>query len=200
MRPGFRDPPLDAARCYRALLEAMARPGRVTAPPDLPETPDGLTAGMGAALLTLADQDTPLWLDPGASDEVRRWLRFHCGCPLTDDPARAVLGCVLRPEAMPPLDAFAQGRPEYPDRSATLLLAVRALGDQQGARPVALRGPGVETVQRLDVSGLPEDFWTQWRANAARFPLGVDVFFVSADRVAGLPRSAQAEVTPCTSR
>jgi len=198
MRSGFRDPSLDAARCYRSMLEAMARPGRVMTLPDLPEPPHGLPAGMGAALLTLADQETPLWLDPAAGDEVRQWLRFHCGCPLTEDPARAALGCVLGPLAMPPLAAFRQGEPEYPDRSATLLLAVDSLDDRAGARGVKLRGPGVETVQPLRVCGLAEDFWTQWRANAACFPLGVDVFFVCADRVAALPRTAQAEVTSCT--
>lgn len=200
MRSGFHDPSLDAARCFRTLLEAMARPGRILVLPDTPEPPDGLPRGVGAALLCLADQDTPLWLDPHAGEETRQWLRFHCACPLTEDPARAALGCVLRPSAMPRLAAFSPGDAEYPDRSATLLLAVEGLDGDAGSPGVALRGPGVETVQPLRVSGLPGDFWTQWRANAARFPLGVDVFFLGADRVAGLPRSAQAEVTPCTLR
>ena len=39
-------------------------------------------------LLTLIDQDTPLWLSASLNDEIlRKNLRFHTGAVLTDSPS-----------------------------------------------------------------------------------------------------------------
>ena len=58
--------------------------------PALPEAGGRLAREALAALLTLADLDTPVWLRPGLADEADlAFLRFHCGCPVTDDPALA---------------------------------------------------------------------------------------------------------------
>jgi alpha-D-ribose 1-methylphosphonate 5-triphosphate synthase subunit PhnH len=147
--------------------------------------------GLAALCLTLADLDVPLWLEPSADGACAEWLSFNCGCPLVRDPAEAVLACVMNPASMPPLRAYAQGDAEYPDRSATIFLAVQGLAEGRGAR---LTGPGIRRERSLAVEGLPGDFWGQWQENSARYPLGVDVFFVSGDRIAGLPRSVRAEV------
>ncbi|MHC1713341.1 MAG: phosphonate C-P lyase system protein PhnH [Solidesulfovibrio sp.] len=189
MAPG--DPSLAAARSFRTMLEALSRPGSIHILPEVFSPPKSMSAGMATLCLALADLDVPLWLDPVADPDCADWLRFHCGCPLVQLPEEASLACVLDPARMPPLAAYRQGDSEYPDRSATVFVAVTDLAEGRG---VKLAGPGINREREIEASGLPEGFWKQWKENAAGYPLGVDIFFVSGNRIAGLPRSITAEV------
>jgi alpha-D-ribose 1-methylphosphonate 5-triphosphate synthase subunit PhnH len=186
------------------LLDALSHPGTVLQlDPVTTHTavPEGLSPGMTALLLTLVDSDTPLWLPSGISDAVRQFVRFHCACPLTDDPGRARFLAVPHGFAPPPLAACDQGDPAYPDRSATLLIEVTSLqsgpdnidGNVQDGNTLTLRGPGIEHTHTLGVLGLPEGFWMQWRANHRHFPLGVDAFFCCETVLCGLPRTTHVE-------
>lgn len=186
LTPGFADPVPAAQSCFRALLDAMSRPGRVQRLADLPDAPAPLTPAAAAALLTLADADTPVWTDAGPAAE--HWLRFHAGCPLVADPAAAAfLLATGTPPALALLDA---GTEEEPHRSATLILQVAALAEGEGW---ALSGPGIETRHRLRVTGLPSGFAAEWAANAARFPRGVDVVLCAGPHLAALPRTTRIE-------
>jgi alpha-D-ribose 1-methylphosphonate 5-triphosphate synthase subunit PhnH len=139
------------------------------------------------------DFETPLWLDDALKDDraVVDALRFHCGCPVIDDPARANFALIGDACRAPLLSAFHQGTPEYPDRSTTVVMQVRDLAEAGGVR---LTGPGVKTQMSLHVDGLPADFWRQWSANHRQFPLGVDLILTAGDRIAALPRSIRVEV------
>jgi alpha-D-ribose 1-methylphosphonate 5-triphosphate synthase subunit PhnH len=187
---GFADPALDAQATFRCLLEAIAHPGRIVMAPDgLPVPPAPLLAPAYAAALTLLDFETPLWVDPSlATPAVIDSLRLHCGCPIVSQ-AKARFALLAGPGA--PLAAFDQGTPEYPDRSATLIWQVESLATGRG---VQLTGPGIRTVTRLHVEGLPADFWALWGMCHRQFPLGVDVVFVTADRLAALPRSVDVSI------
>jgi alpha-D-ribose 1-methylphosphonate 5-triphosphate synthase subunit PhnH len=187
---GFADPALDAQAIFRCLLEAIAHPGRiVAAPARRPAPPAPLLPPAYAAALTLLDFETPLWVEPAlATPAVVDSLRLHCGCPIMP-PAAARFG-LLAGDGLP-LSAFDQGTPEYPDRSATLIWQVDSLEAERG---MLLTGPGIRSSRRLQVDGLPDDFWAQWRMNHRQFPLGVDVVFVTADRLAALPRSIEVKV------
>ncbi|MGO4327684.1 phosphonate C-P lyase system protein PhnH [Cupriavidus sp. 2TAF22] len=189
--PGFDDAVQSAQRIFRAALDAMSRPGTVRELAEPCGVPQGLSPALSALLLTLADADTPVWLPPGTPDAVRAFLRFHCGCPLVDDAGQAAFVAVPAGCVAPALAACAQGDPAYPDRSATLLLEVASLSDGPA---VTLRGPGIEHEATLAAQGLPADFWTQWHANQARFPLGVDVLLTSGHALSALPRTTQAEL------
>lgn len=186
MRAGFADPVLDAQACFRAVLEAMARPGRVQGVAAPPEAPAPLGAAAAAVLLTLADADTPVWLDAGA--EVAAWLRFHAGCPVVAAPGQAAFA--LACGTPPGLRDLAQGTEEEPHRSATLIVQVAALEEGAGWR---LTGPGIEHAHRLLVAGLPPDFPAHWAANRTLFPRGVDVILCAGDRLAALPRTTALE-------
>src|SRR5690606_20053474 len=188
--PGFDDGVSRAQQTFRVALQAMAQPGIIQEIHAQCGVPAGLSPGMTAMLLTLADADAPVWLPAGGSEDVRRYLRFHCGCPLVEDPAHARFAAVPGGLAAPALQRLHAGDAAYPDTSATLLIEVEAFG--RGPR-VTLSGPGIATRRELSVAGLPEGFWTQWRANHQLFPLGVDVFLVQGNRLCGLPRTAQAE-------
>lgn len=184
--PGFADPVLDAQSAFRAVLEAMSRPGRIASIDRPPEAPAPLMPAAAAALLTLADIDTPVWSDAG--ERVAAWLGFHAGCPIVPAPRAARFA--LATGAVPMLDALDPGTEEEPQLSATLILQVAALEAGSGWH---LTGPGIEHAHHLRVTGLPEDFLTQWRAQRRHFPCGVDVILCAGTRLAALPRTVQIE-------
>ena len=190
---GFADPVLDSQAAFRALMDAMARPGRfepLTGPADVPAPLSPVTA---AVALTLIDRDTPLWLDPplAAAEPLCRWLAFHCGALVTQDREAAAFAVVADPRSAPPLDSFALGSDAYPDRSTTLVMQVQGLTEDG---PL-LSGPGVAEPFRLGAWPLPADFWQQWCANRATFPRGVDIVLAGPGGVVALPRSLRAEVS-----
>jgi alpha-D-ribose 1-methylphosphonate 5-triphosphate synthase subunit PhnH len=185
---GFAEPVLDAQRVFRAVMEALARPGTVQALACPLAPPAPLTPELAAVALTLVDHETPLWLDEGlrAAPGVAEYLRFHAGAPIVETPASAAFALVADPLRMPPFEAFAPGTPDYPDRSTTLILSLERLSPGPG---FTLQGPGIESHAELDAAPLPPDFVTRWAANRADFPLGLDLILTSRGRVAGLPRS-----------
>lgn len=193
LRPGFDDPVMDSQASFRTLLDVMARPGRIEKIDCALDPPPPLLSAAAAVCLTLLDVDTPLWLDQFAreSEELRAFLSFHCGCPIVEEPASAAFALVTDPLTMPALRAFGQGTAEYPDRSTTLIVQVRALHAEGDA---ILRGPGIEESHRFDASPLPLDFWAQAQLNHEAFPLGVDLIFATSERVAALPRSTALEI------
>jgi alpha-D-ribose 1-methylphosphonate 5-triphosphate synthase subunit PhnH len=190
MHAGFADPVLDAQRAFRSVLEAMAHPGRVAVMPEV-EAPPPLGMAAAAACLTLLDHDTPLWVDAaGATPEVLAWLRFHCGVPVVDRPGGARFALVVDAASLDGLDVFDAGSDERPDLSATVFLQVHELVAGTGFR---LRGPGIDGESRLDVLGAPGGVGATLRANAARFPRGVDLVLCAAHRLAALPRTTHVE-------
>lgn len=180
--PGFADPVLDAQASFRAVLEAMSRPGRVQAIVAPPEIPPGLSPAAAAVLLTLVDVATPLRLAAGA--EAEAWVRFHCGCPIVRDGAAFVL------DAAASLLSLEAGTDEEPQSGATLILDVAALTEGTGW---LLTGPGIRDTHRMRVDGAPAGFVADWAANRARFPRGVDVILCAGTRIAALPRSVAIE-------
>jgi alpha-D-ribose 1-methylphosphonate 5-triphosphate synthase subunit PhnH len=186
---GFAEPALDAQAIFRCLLEAIAHPGRIVmAPRRLPSPPAPLLAPAYAVALTLLDFETSLWLEPSlATPAVIESLRLQCGCPIVE---QAGARFAILAGAGAPLGAFDQGEPEYPDRSATLIWQV---DDLAGNRGVRLAGPGIRTSARLHVEGLPADFWAQWGTSHRQSPLGIDVVFVTTDRITALPRSIEVQ-------
>ncbi|MBR0671148.1 phosphonate C-P lyase system protein PhnH [Roseomonas soli] len=179
---GFADPVLDAQATFRAVLEAVSRPGRIQRAGGALNPPAPLNQAAAAVLLTLADADTPLWLDGGSAAEA--WLRFHCGAPVVAQPGAAAFALAT---GMPPaLAALAQGTEEEPQGGATLVLQVSDLAEGEGWH---LTGPGIEHEHRLRVTGAPEGFLSAWVANRAGFPCGVDVVLCAGDRLTALPRT-----------
>lgn len=189
LQPGFAEPVADAQRCFRGVLDALAHPGTIVELADLPAPPPGLGAAQSALLLTLADIDTPVWLPPGLRDAAAGHdLRFHCGCRLVADTGEASF--VLPPalDALPTLDELRLGEPEFPDRSATLIVEVTGL-DEGGT--LRLTGPGIEAEARLSVAGWRTANTDFLRENRRRFPLGVDLLLTCGASLIGLPRTVR---------
>jgi alpha-D-ribose 1-methylphosphonate 5-triphosphate synthase subunit PhnH len=142
-----------------------------------------------ALALTLLDYETPVWLD-GALKAAASYLRFHCNAPLADAPSSSRFAFAANLVRLPPLDAFDLGKPEYPDRSTTLILEAPALTAGTGLR---LRGPGIQDEAMLAVGGLSAKFWAARSALAELFPLGLDLVLTSGRSFAALPRSTMVE-------
>lgn len=175
---GFADASRGAAHAFRALLKVMAQPGQIE-PLQGSAGPAPISPAAATLLLTLCDQTTGLFLAPSHdTPALRDWITFHIGAPfVASNEAMFALGTWT---ALAPVERFPIGTPEYPDRSATLIVEVEDLS-MKGA---TLTGPGIKETAQLS---LPET--DVFRANRARFPLGFDCYFTCANRVAGLPRS-----------
>lgn len=182
----FRDPVLDAQRSFRALLAAMAEPGkphRLAAPL---EAPAAISQATAILLLTLADQDTPIWIQPSFGDAPADYVRFHTGARDSGSPAEARFAVISGREPAPPLESFPTGEEHYPDRSATVIVEVQAL--EGGARQL-ISGPGIRTERAVAPSGLRDGFWHEVALNHARFPLGIDLILACGTSIMALPRS-----------
>lgn len=191
---GLSDPVFQSQAAFRAIMDAMARPGSVQTLDDadlIPPAP--LSRGVALAALTLCDHDTPVWLDPALADapDVAAWLTFHTGTPIVADPARATFALVSDAGGLPDFAGFAQGTPDYPDRSTTLIVPLTAL---DGGTPLVLTGPGIDGKRTFSPLGLPGDFADRWAANRALFPRGVDLILCAPGQVGALPRSTRLEL------
>ncbi|KTS28186.1 protein phnH [Methylobacterium indicum] len=189
---GFTDPVHDAQGVFRSVMDALARPGTIQALATGLTPPAPLTPELAALALALADADAPLWLDAGLAQNpaVPAFLRFHTGARIADDPAEAAFALVSDAAACPDFSAFAQGMPAYPDRSATLVLAVSALSGDEGWH---LDGPGIRESARLSAAPLPADMPARLARNHAGFPQGIDLILAAPGRLAALPRSTRVQ-------
>ncbi|MER8699088.1 MULTISPECIES: phosphonate C-P lyase system protein PhnH [unclassified Mesorhizobium] len=189
---GFADPVFNAQTVFRAVMDAMARPGSVQPLPALAHPPAPLSATAGAVALALCDNDTPLWLDPALQvSAVKSWLGFHTGAPLANTPADAHFALIATPAEMMALDGFSQGTQDYPDRSTTLILEV---GDLVSGAALLLEGPGIETTATIAPAQMPRHFVEQWKQDNQRFPRGVDIVLATPDSVACLPRTTRIKM------
>jgi len=188
---GFADPVRESQTCFRALLTAMAHPGRVVALDSVLAAPAPLASASYALCLSLLDLDTPIWLDGGAARKsVIDTLRFHCGAPIVAEPGRARFAIIANAFGLPRLDSFALGSDERPEDSATLLIQLDRLREGSGWR---LAGPGIAREACLDAEGLSPRFVEDWQRNHAMFPRGVDAIFICDTYIAALPRSIRLE-------
>ncbi|MDB5789720.1 phosphonate C-P lyase system protein PhnH [Caballeronia mineralivorans] len=195
LTPGFSDTVHDSQGVFRALLDALSRPGKIVSiDAVLPgfEQDGGTHVPMAAfaALLALADYSTPVLLQHehrGLGDA----LRFHTGAPLTLDLARAVFAYLHDAGSMPPLDAFSLGDPETPENGAMLFIRVDSL---EHGTPMTWRGPGIRDKQTVHIAGVPASFWHERALLASEFPCGIDCYFVHGGSVIGLPRTTRVEV------
>lgn len=191
LRPGLADPVLDSQAVFRAILDAMAHPGRIVTLRTPLAPPPPLDPATALVALALVDYETPLWLDDAArTSDVAGYLRFHCGCPLTERPDESLFAIIAGPRAMPPFSAFQAGSDDYPDRSTTLVVQLPALA---GGPAWTLRGPGIADRQGFAPAGLPGGFRGWLAENRALFPRGVDFVFTCGASLAAMPRSTCLE-------
>ena len=179
--PAFAQPVADAQACFRAVLDAMSHPGRIGSAGVGLRAPHPLAPSTAAVLLTLADAETPLWLDP-ASAAAASWIEFHCGSAFVPMGSAQFAVC----QTLPPLAAFDWGSHDGPETSATIILQMPSL---EGGQLLRLSGPGLQAPETVCLGPLPDDFVSEWRANHAAYPRGIDLILCAGTQIAALPRS-----------
>ncbi len=198
--PAMRDPVQGTQQAFRALLAALASPGRVAELPaacmagiEAPANTHGQPIGTGlvALLLTVLDRETSVRLHGEfGSEALAQYLRFHTGVQRMERAAFEVVPCHRLDLSL--CAGLELGSDEEPQRGATLIVEVPRF-DLATAPPIVLRGPGIESTQRLPVSSLEPSLW-RWRMQRqADFPRGVDMVFVHGAQLVALPRSTRLE-------
>ncbi len=153
---GFAQAMPAAQQTFRAVLEAMSRPGRIQAlPAEVLQgvEPPGLSPALTALLLPLLDAEVSLWLHPQlATRGAAAYLRFHTGVRLAEQAEDAdfvvLPASAARPGTWLTINPGTDTRPES---AGTLILDAQALSVEG---PLRLHGPGIEHEHRLGVAGL----------------------------------------------
>ncbi|MFK0279436.1 phosphonate C-P lyase system protein PhnH [Streptomyces sp. NPDC090499] len=193
--------PRQAQAVFRAVLDALARPGTTTR---LPADPAGRVPAALLPLLALADLGTGFRVleaadgaggadgadgadgagGPGRWSEVVAVATNAPAVPL----AEARLVAAVRPVTPAEIRQLRRGSAEAPEDGALLCVPVAALDG--GPRKWRLSGPGVPGGLVVAPDGLPDGF-AEARAEAvAGFPAGIDLLLAAPDgRLLGLPRS-----------
>jgi len=181
--PGFAAPG-EAQSCFRAVLEAMSRPGTILMAGAALTPPEQICPAAAAALLTLVDNTTSVSL-PDGTQAAQDWLVFHTGARLAPAPMADFVLAWDRPD----LATLRQGTYDEPETSALLIVQLPSL---EGGSPFRLTGPGIETACAISLP-LDKNFVAQWQAQSRRFPLGIDILLCAGSRIMALPRSVSIE-------
>jgi alpha-D-ribose 1-methylphosphonate 5-triphosphate synthase subunit PhnH len=167
---------------YRALLEAMSRPGKAQRIQQ--EAGD---QAYTAILATLLDAEVSL-ADPDALLDEQTWpmLQANSAGPQAAD-------YVLCSGGKPPSFQPRLGSLSSPEQSATIIIKVDALSE--GEMSLLLSGPGVNGHIRCAITGLEPDWLTKRASWVSAFPLGVDLLLVDETTVLALPRTTKVELS-----
>jgi alpha-D-ribose 1-methylphosphonate 5-triphosphate synthase subunit PhnH len=186
---GFSEPVFDSQSTFKAVMDAMARPGSIgeIKPAAAPPAPMGPAAG--AIALALCDHDTPVYLTSAMIDAgVQSWIAFHSGALVTGERSEAAFAFVEAGTPLPPISTFAAGSQEYPDRSTTVVFELPSL---TGGQSLVLEGPGIDGSTEIAPTGLPPHFEAMWAENKLLYPRGVDLVLAAGDRILCLPRTTK---------
>jgi alpha-D-ribose 1-methylphosphonate 5-triphosphate synthase subunit PhnH len=187
--------PAASQRVFRAVLDALARPGLPARLP-APLLPTGAPALPAALLpaLALADLGTGIHVMAEDADRARHWaaaLRTATSAP--EVPLeRARLVAAVRPVTGDEVRRLNRSDPTAPEDGA--LLAVAVAGLTGGPHRWCLTGPGVPGRRAIAPAGLAGDFLAGRTAAVAGYPGGVDVLLVAPEGgLLGLPRTTTIE-------
>lgn len=174
--------PANQQGVFRALMEAMARPGQIES---LAPWTGGDRASR-AVLATLLDAEVSLF-DRHQLLDASDWPLMQAREAAAEQADYLLCDAARAPDFQPALGTLTS-----PDEAATLVLVVAGLGC--GDLEMTLSGPGVHGRQRLAVEGLALS-WLSARADwVAAFPLGVDLILADDHAVVGLPRTTRLEI------
>ncbi len=136
LQPAFTLAVQDAQHSFRRLLKAMSEPGVIVSLHQLSQGWLPLNLATTSVLLTLADNDTPVWLSGALSNDIASQnLRFHTSAPLVDQPQQAVFAVADEQISHEQLNALSEGSAVAPETSATLILQVSSLSRRPHAAP-----------------------------------------------------------------
>ena len=191
LETAFTLPVQDAQHSFRRLLKAMSEPGVIVALHQLKHGWQPLNVATTSVLLTLADNDTPVWLSNALhNDIVSQSLRFHTNAPLVEQPQQATFAVSSDTISSEQLNALCEGSAVAPETSATLIVQVSSLS---GGRMLRLTGAGIAD-ERMVAPQLPECIIHELTERPHPFPLGIDLILTCGERLLAIPRTTHVEV------
>ncbi|ADO50302.1 phosphonate C-P lyase system protein PhnH [[Enterobacter] lignolyticus] len=191
LQTAFSLPVQDAQHSFRRLLKAMSEPGVIVSLHQLKYGWQPLCVATTSVLLTLADNDTPVWLSASMDNDIARQnLRFHINAPLVDQPQQAVYAVTDSTISAEQLNALSSGTAVAPETSATLIVQVASLS---GGRMLRLTGAGIAD-ERMVAPQLPECLIHELTERPHPFPLGIDLILTCGERLLAIPRTTHVEV------
>ncbi|MFW5387080.1 phosphonate C-P lyase system protein PhnH [Yersinia sp. 2542 StPb PI] len=186
----FEHPVDDAQHTFRRILKALSEPGvLVTLPHATGWQP--LNPATTSVLLTLADQETPLYLDAALnSDSVQHNVRFHTGAPLMTCSDKSSFSLFNNEITAEQLATCPAGNELSPEQSTTVVIQTDSL---HHGMPLRLRGPGIEH-SRTVAPHLPATILNYLLNRPAAFPAGIDFLFTCGENLMAIPRTTHVEV------
>jgi alpha-D-ribose 1-methylphosphonate 5-triphosphate synthase subunit PhnH len=174
----------DSQQVFRAVLEALARPGTPMALP--PEPLTALTPAI-APIIALADSTTGVCVLENSDDRWADTIATATSAPIW--PAEmARLVAAVRPISADEVRGFNRGSAQAPEDAALVAVGVRDV--HGGPRRWTLSGPGVCDTTTVAPQGIPTEFVVARAEAVTAYPAGIDVLLVTDDgRVVGLPRT-----------
>ena len=177
-------------RTFRALLDAMARPGTIRVLPASPGA-EGPWATVLTVMQSLLDHEVTFCVEADDRSVHEQILRRTGARSASLDQADFVVTDAAHAAAT--ITAAREGDLEAPERSATVIVRADHVGE--GATQAVLSGPGIASVVPLALDGVTAEALRALVERNAAFPNGIDTVFVDTEgRVTCLPRSTRIEL------
>jgi alpha-D-ribose 1-methylphosphonate 5-triphosphate synthase subunit PhnH len=180
------DPVDDTRATFRALCEAMSRPGTIQQAPTDPAD--------HAVVATLVDHEVSLYtVDTDLRETLLSQGRLEDAEPTAAD--------IVHTHGAPTWNVadLTRGSLVEPSEGATVIYRVDGLAAEATAdgaadlTTVTLSGPGVPGTRTVSI-GLPAEELDALAAAQSTYPRGVDAIFTTEDRLIAVPRSVSMEV------
>lgn len=183
----FNQSCLDNHQCYRVLLQAMSRPGKIFT---LADAPIQREQALLRLIDTVLDQQVSFGLFD-ASPELEGQLQL-----LTGSRTAPLEGAdfLLAPSGSShgQLRTAKRGRLEFPDEGATVVFAVETLSEGNATTGLPLTGPGIKETIHPQIDGLDQRDLDALKEINSDYPLGIDCIFVDrAGQLLCIPRSTR---------
>ncbi|HYA18425.1 MAG TPA: phosphonate C-P lyase system protein PhnH [Bryobacteraceae bacterium] len=203
VRELYYDEVFDAQKHFRALLDSMARPGKINVLEPVPlDPPPGLNAASALAGFALMDADSTFEVI-GMMHGEAAYLASNTNARRVET-AKAHFIFARGSESPDFLESADCGTLLYPDTAATVVLQLDAASRSPlpGGLRLTLEGPGIDGRGVLYVRGLNADLLLALQARNAEFPLGIDTILTFANEsgapaLAALPRTTRVSWENC---
>lgn len=179
----FSEKSINSSIAFRSLVNATSYPGR-TFQTNKIDKPGILSNAAATILITLCDNESNVYLSKEYdTDEVRDWLIFNTSASISN---KQNADFVIGPwESLLPLNEFKIGVPEYPERSATLIIE----GSKYKKVKCNINGPGIKN--KLDIDLPNPELLIE---NNNLYPLGLDFYFTMDLEILSIPRSTKINI------
>jgi alpha-D-ribose 1-methylphosphonate 5-triphosphate synthase subunit PhnH len=184
---------LAAQRTFRALMNALSRPGLLAALPEGPaDVPPGVDRHAALIAFTLLDHEVRFAAWGPRSQSFTDYVVRKTGArPAPAEEAGFLFAGGGDPAA--PVALLPTGTLEFPEEGGTAVLTVEHLSaDDLDGAVLSLTGAGVASAARVAVRGLADEALDAFMELNREYPLGIDAYLVDeGGRVLGLPRTVR---------